>query len=48
MNQERLSILSAMTGSTYSIAIIDRSEEPVPAEGTLVRLFLPMEAVIEG
>jgi hypothetical protein len=46
MNQERLSILSAMTGSTYSIAIIDRSEEPVPAEGTLVRLFMPMEAVI--
>jgi ligand-binding sensor domain-containing protein len=48
MNEERLSILSAMSGSTFSIAIIDRSEEAVPAEGTLVRLFLPMEAVIEG
>jgi signal transduction histidine kinase len=48
MNQERLSILSALSGSSYSIAIIDRSEEAVPAEGTLVRLFLPMEAVIEG
>jgi anti-sigma regulatory factor (Ser/Thr protein kinase) len=46
MNQERLSILSALSGSTYSIAIIDRSEEAQPAEGTLVRLFLPMEAVI--
>jgi anti-sigma regulatory factor (Ser/Thr protein kinase) len=48
MNEERLSILSALTGSTYSIVIIDRSEEPVPAEGTLVRLFLPMEAVIDS
>ena len=48
MNQERLSILSTLSGSSYSIAIIDRSEEAVPAEGTLVRLFLPMEAVIEG
>jgi len=48
MNEERLNILSAITGSTYSIAIIDRSEEAVPTEGTLVRLFLPMEAVIEG
>jgi signal transduction histidine kinase len=46
MNQERLSILSALSGSTFSIAIIDRSEEAEPAEGTLVRLFLPMEAVI--
>ena len=46
MNEERLHILSALTGSTYSIVIIDRSEEAVPAEGTLVRLFLPMEAVI--
>ncbi len=48
MNEERMNILSAITGSTYSIVIIDRSEEAVPAEGTLVRLFLPMEAVIEG
>jgi hypothetical protein len=48
MNQERLSILSALTGSTYSIVIIDRSEEAVPAQGTLVRLFLPMEAVIDN
>jgi LytS/YehU family sensor histidine kinase len=48
MNQERLSILSALSGSTFSIAIIDRSEEAVPAEGTLVRLFLPMEAVIDN
>jgi sensor histidine kinase YesM len=48
MNEERLNILSAITGSTYSIAIIDRSEEAQPTEGTLVRLFLPMEAVIEG
>ena len=48
MNEERLSILSALTGSTYSIVIIDRSEEPEPAEGTLVRLFLPMEAVIDS
>ncbi len=48
MNEERLSILSALTGSTYSIVIIDRSEEAVPAEGTLVRLFLPMEAVIDS
>ena len=47
MNQERLNILSALSGSSYSIAIIDRSEEAVPAEGTLVRLFLPMEVVIE-
>ena len=47
MNQERLSILSALSGSTFSIAIIDRSEEAVPAEGTLVRLFLPMEAILE-
>ncbi|MFM7233670.1 MAG: histidine kinase, partial [Flavobacteriales bacterium] len=46
MNEERLAILRAMTGSTYSIAIIDRREEVVPAEGTLVRLFLPMEASI--
>jgi signal transduction histidine kinase len=48
MNEERLAILSALTGSTYSIAVIDRSEEAVPAEGTLVRLFLPMEAVIDN
>jgi signal transduction histidine kinase len=48
MNAERLSILSALTGSTYSIAIIDRSEEAVPAQGTLVRLFLPMEAIIDN
>jgi sensor histidine kinase YesM len=46
MNQERLSILSALSGSSYSIAIIDRSEEAVPAEGTLVRLFLPKDAII--
>jgi sensor histidine kinase YesM len=48
MNQERLSILSALSGSTFSIAIIDRSEEAVPAEGTLVRLFLPMEAILDN
>ncbi len=48
MNQERLSILSALTGSTYSIAIIDRSEEAEAAEGTLVRLFMPMEAIIDN
>jgi hypothetical protein len=46
MNQERLSILSALSGSSYSIAVIDRSEEAVPTEGTLVRLFLPKEAII--
>ena len=48
MNAERLSILSALSGSTHSIAIIDRCEEPTPAEGTLVRLFLPMEAVLDN
>jgi hypothetical protein len=47
MNQERLSILSALSGSPFSIALIDRSEEAVPAEGTLVRLFLPKDAVIK-
>jgi LytS/YehU family sensor histidine kinase len=46
MNEERLSILSALSGSAFSIAIVDRSEEAIPAEGTLVRLFLPMEAEI--
>lgn len=48
MNEERLRLLGSLTGSAYSIVIIDRSEEAVPAEGTLVRLFLPMEAVIEN
>jgi len=47
MNEERLSILSSLTGCVFSIAITDRSEEVVPAHGTLVRLFLPMEVVIE-